>query len=173
MIKHYNINSLREFGTSKKRGVLGKNSRFDNMISKILLFSFLLLSLLTLGIVLERSYLPETTDRMQTRALEFGHKRGNDVPPQPFHFDGCTLFPDSLPGADYEEACLDHDIAYWYGGAKEERLEADTVFWQDVVRSGPVGYVLQFPMYWAVRSFGDSLVAEYFDAQWGFGYRKE
>ena len=139
---------------------------------KISIFITLLLFLIPLVIVMERSQLPETTLEMQERAEEFGNERGKEEPPQPFHFDGCTLFPDSLPGADYKQACLEHDIAYWYGGTQVERLEADRVFRRDVADSGPLGPVLQYPMYRAVRIMGDSPVARHFNAHWGFGYRE-
>ncbi len=127
--------------------------------------------IILLGLVLERSLLPQTTAEMQMRAQEFGEERGRERPPQDFHFDGCTLFPDGLPGARYQEACLDHDIAYWYGGGPKERLQADRVFRREVAESGPLGPVLQYPVYWAVRVFGDSIFAEHFSAHWGFGYR--
>ncbi len=141
------------------------------MTKKILWLASLLGLLILLALAVERSRLPETTPAMREKAEDFGEKRGKETPPLPFHFDGCTLFPDNLPGLDHQPACLDHDITYWYGGSQEERRQADQVFRREVAESGPLGPVLQYPMYIAVRIGGDSWLAEYFKAHWGFGHR--
>jgi hypothetical protein len=44
---------------------------------------------------------------------------------RPFTSDGCSQFPDSMIGMDYEECCLQHDYAYWRGGTSQERTDAD------------------------------------------------
>jgi len=44
---------------------------------------------------------------------------------KPFSTDGCSQFPDSVVGMDYEECCLDHDYAYWKGGTFEQKQRAD------------------------------------------------
>lgn len=43
----------------------------------------------------------------------------------PFQSDGCTGWIDSFVGKDYTSCCLDHDIRYWIGGTKKEKLETD------------------------------------------------
>lgn len=42
-------------------------------------------------------------------------------PPSPFRSDGCSLFPDG----NYRVCCEAHDRAYWCGGSREQRREAD------------------------------------------------
>jgi hypothetical protein len=43
----------------------------------------------------------------------------------PFSSDGCSQFPDSVVGMDYEDCCREHDHAYWKGGTFEQKEEAD------------------------------------------------
>lgn len=48
--------------------------------------------------------------------------RGADqLPPHPFTTDGCSASPDG----DSAECCVEHDIAYWCGGSREDRRSAD------------------------------------------------
>ncbi len=44
-----------------------------------------------------------------------------------FKTDGCTLSPDGPPDQPklWRSCCVQHDIAYWKGGTKEERTAAD------------------------------------------------
>lgn len=53
----------------------------------------------------------------------------NRHPPElaPFHSDGCTAFPDSDRDTrvSWADCCLEHDIAYWVGGSRHDRLHAD------------------------------------------------
>ena len=45
----------------------------------------------------------------------------------PFTSDGCSAFPDGTPSQKtlWLECCYEHDYAYWKGGTREERAEAD------------------------------------------------
>lgn len=57
-------------------------------------------------------------------------RRGADaVPPHPFTTDGCSCSPDGTWAA----CCVEHDIAYWCGGSRAERLEADRRLRQCIV----------------------------------------
>ena len=49
----------------------------------------------------------------------------HDKPPRACRTDGCTLVPD-LP--DTAACCHQHDVVYWRGGSRSERLQADTTF---------------------------------------------
>ncbi len=93
------------------------------------------------------------------------------TPPQPFTHDGCTLWPDVLPGHDFRPACLTHDIAYWAGGPSETKEHADLAFYKELRHTGILGY---FPvahlMYGGVYLFGDSFLTKWLDAHWGYGY---
>lgn len=44
-----------------------------------------------------------------------------------FHSDGCTLFPNGTPVQPklWCACCVAHDLAYWQGGNKQDRLRAD------------------------------------------------
>mgnify|MGYP000347838299 CR=1 FL=1 len=47
---------------------------------------------------------------------------------QPFSTDGCSAYPDGIPGVDgraWYHCCLAHDLAYWMGGPKIEKSIAD------------------------------------------------
>lgn len=46
---------------------------------------------------------------------------------KPFTTDGCSSFPDgTLQYRDlWLECCTQHDVAYWKGGTREERRQAD------------------------------------------------
>lgn len=44
-----------------------------------------------------------------------------------FTTDGCSSFPDGTfnQRSEWLNCCVSHDLAYWKGGTKEERLQAD------------------------------------------------
>jgi hypothetical protein len=46
---------------------------------------------------------------------------------RPFTTDGCSLFPDRalIGDKDWCHCCLAHDLAYWQGGTREQRLQVD------------------------------------------------
>ena len=45
----------------------------------------------------------------------------------PFTSDGCSAFPDGTLDQNelWLECCVQHDLAYWRGGTRDERLAAD------------------------------------------------
>lgn len=48
-------------------------------------------------------------------------RRQEEAPRRSFRTDGCTLWPDGT----WRDCCIEHDITYWCGGSRAERLEAD------------------------------------------------
>ena len=42
--------------------------------------------------------------------------------PADFEYDGCSMFPDG----NYGDCCKEHDDVYFFGGAWQSRLQADT-----------------------------------------------
>lgn len=46
---------------------------------------------------------------------------------KPFATDGCSLWIDGPPGNPnlWRHCCVAHDLAYWIGGTKEQRKQAD------------------------------------------------
>ncbi|QSI78379.1 hypothetical protein [Niveibacterium microcysteis] len=53
---------------------------------------------------------------------------------KPFTTDGCSSFPDGTPWQQtlWLDCCVKHDIAYWIGGTKEDRVAADETLEQCV-----------------------------------------
>ncbi|MDY6882048.1 MAG: hypothetical protein V2J25_11065 [Desulfatiglans sp.] len=84
------------------------------------------------------------------------------LPPKTFKTDGCSICPDH----DWVECCIEHDLAYWMGGTREERKEADIRLKECVGEKGHVisGHI----MYWGVRIGGVWWLPTPF--RWGFGW---
>jgi hypothetical protein len=59
-------------------------------------------------------------------------------PLKPFTSDGCSLFPDGTYEQQslWMECCIRHDIAYWQGGTRAQRLAADEALEACVSRVG-------------------------------------
>ena len=86
-----------------------------------------------------------------------------------FESDGCTLFPDrSFVGKnDWSECCFEHDIAYWKGGTREERLKADQAL-RDCVLEKTGNPHLAGLMYRGVRCGGSPCYPTWY--RWGYGW---
>ncbi len=130
----------------------------------------LLIALLLFVLIAERSFLPKTTSEMKADAISYGEEYDKRIPENEFRYDGCTLFPDQLPGIDLRTDCLEHDFAYYYGGSAQERKMADQRLKSNVGAQGIFGAIMQYPIYLGVRIFGDTLLTRAFDAHWGFGH---
>lgn len=86
-----------------------------------------------------------------------------------FASDGCSLFPDGTMGdrAKWCECCLRHDIAYWRGGAEQERKTADEALRACVLeRTGDKA--LAETMYLGVRAGGHPVFPTWY--RWGYGW---
>jgi hypothetical protein len=84
------------------------------------------------------------------------------LPPSPFVSDGCSCWPDYT----WVECCVVHDLAYWMGGTRQERLTADLVLKTCVQEQGyPLTAGL---MYYGVRIGGVWWLPTPF--RWGFGW---
>lgn len=82
-----------------------------------------------------------------------------------FDSDGCSLFPD---GARWRCCCVEHDAAYWRGGAVAERRRADAALRECVRASG--SDALAASMYWGVRLGGTPWLPTGFRWAYGWGY---
>ena len=86
-----------------------------------------------------------------------------------FTSDGCSMFIDGTFEKPelWKECCLLHDMAYWRGGTKEERKQADLAF-KACVEKKTGDPILANLMYEAVRAGG----APYFPTwyRWGYGW---
>lgn len=108
------------------------------------------------------------TDREQAAAYLVEHNL--PTPPEPFRRDGCTLWVDKLPGYDFNDACLKHDIAYWAGGSRTLQREVNNEFKEEVSQLGPLGPIFGFIMHTGVTWFGNNGVSRVIDSHWGFGW---
>ena len=86
-----------------------------------------------------------------------------------FTSDGCSLFPDSsiILESDWCECCFEHDIAYWQGGTKEERLKADEVL-RDCVKEKTGDENLANVIFKGVRFGGSPYFYNWY--RWGYGW---
>ena len=85
-----------------------------------------------------------------------------------FKSDGCSCFPEGPPGDPdlWEEDCRNHDYAYWKGGTREERKQADLIFRNDLRdKDKPVTAQLAYA---GVRVFGSPWLP--FPWRWDFGW---
>jgi hypothetical protein len=65
---------------------------------------------------------------LEERAAEECRARGEPAgrPTEPFRTDGCSMWLDGwFTGETWQACCVEHDIAYWCGGTKAMRHEAD------------------------------------------------
>lgn len=149
--------------------------RYNAVMAKhhVVFFIILISTSLALGITFERMHVPIPTTTELRTAYQYGVWQDKPTPPRSFSFDGCTLFPDQIFNTSFREACLAHDIAYWYGGPDKERHLADHKFRVQVANAGPMGTLLQYPIYWSVRAFGASVLLQPINANWGFGYNTD
>ncbi len=86
-----------------------------------------------------------------------------------FNSDGCSLFPDgSFSGdIDWSDCCLEHDIQYWQGGTKEQRLVADSLFRQCLLKKTGDKKLADL-MYQGVRLGGNPNIPSWY--RWGYGW---
>lgn len=88
--------------------------------------------------------------------------------PKNFKSDGCSLFPDGA----YRHCCVEHDLIYFKGGTRGERLKADNKLFRCVKNTKGWWHKLIAPVMWAgVRVGGVSFLPTPF--RWGFGRPKK
>ena len=121
-------------------------------------------------LVLDRLYIPTTTEYQHRQVAAFAVSHGKVIPPRPFTHDGCTLFPNTAVFAFLQAPCFQHDVAYYFGGSKDERRIADQQLRSDVAQTGWLGQIIAYPMYYSVRLFGDTSLTKLFNAHWGYGW---
>lgn len=86
----------------------------------------------------------------------------------PFTTDGCSRFPDGTRGNNTQwlHCCTAHDIAYWQGGTREERREADFALRECVSATG--AKTIANLMWLGVRVGGSPYLPTSF--RWGYGW---
>ena len=87
-----------------------------------------------------------------------------------FRFDGCTCFPEgtSKEPSLWERHCLVHDHAYWQGGTRRERKQADLKLRDGICSEGKP--VIAQLAYAGVRIGGTPWLPTPW--RWGFGWKE-
>ena len=86
--------------------------------------------------------------------------------PADYKSDGCSLFPDG----DYQDCCVEHDKAYYFGGSWRERRRADNKLFKCVADKKGFQHKIIAPAMWlGVRVGGISILPTPF--HWGFGLK--
>ena len=87
---------------------------------------------------------------------------------KPFVSDGCSSFPDGTLSQKelWLSCCQSHDYAYWKGGTRDERLEADKELERCVAKVGDSKIALL--MLAGVRVGGVPFLPTEF--RWGYGW---
>jgi hypothetical protein len=87
----------------------------------------------------------------------------------PFKTDGCSMFPDGTLSdpTRWQLCCLEHDFAYYIGGTRQQRADADAALGACVeeVASATLGNLMWF----GVRIGGTPALPTPW--RWGFGWR--
>ena len=86
----------------------------------------------------------------------------------PFTTDGCSMFPNGNPQHKslWLQCCIQHDMAYWKGGTRPERLAADLALEQCVNDAGEPE--IARIMLAGVRAGGTPYLPSSY--RWGYGW---
>jgi len=87
-----------------------------------------------------------------------------------FTTDGCSLFPDGSPVQKelWCDCCVAHDMAYWRGGTRDERQQADQTL-HDCVLQRTGNHGLADLVYAGVRTGGHPVFPTWY--RWGYGWK--
>lgn len=87
----------------------------------------------------------------------------------PFTTDGCSLFPDGnlKDRTLWCDCCFIHDIAYWKGGTKDDRMRADVAL-KACVQKQTGDNALAEMMFLGVRAGGHPAFPTWY--RWGYGW---
>lgn len=88
---------------------------------------------------------------------------------QPFRSDGCSLFPDGTFRDKnlWLSCCEEHDVAYWRGGTREEREQADLRL-RDCILAKTGDAALADLVFEGVRGGGAPVFPTWY--RWGYGW---
>ena len=106
---------------------------------------------------------PELSYQLQKKAITVCEERKKEIPVRPMFTDGCSAWPDGKK----RECCVEHDISYWCGGTRQDRLKADRLF-RSCVKEKTNAFDA-FVLYRGVRFGGKPYLP--FRWRWGYGYK--
>ena len=97
---------------------------------------------------------------------ESNHLKAEDI--SDFESDGCSFFPDGTwKDSDlWQDCCVIHDIAYWQGGTKKQRTNADQIL-KNCVANHDQSAISKI-MFLGVRIGGTPYLPTPY--RWGFGW---
>lgn len=86
-----------------------------------------------------------------------------------FSSDGCSQFPDgTLTRQDlWCDCCVNHDIAYWQGGSRKQKKQADQTL-RECVLQKTGNSLLADTMYYGVTLGGSPVYPTWY--RWGYGW---
>lgn len=108
----------------------------------------------------------EATELRSMQDLFGQFTNGRQIPSRRFVSDGCTLSTDAFG----KNCCELHDLAYWLGGPRDERLVADRRLRECTRARSRVYWLIQ---YLGVRIFGGRFAPDFIlnkQFRWGFGW---
>lgn len=87
-----------------------------------------------------------------------------------FSSDGCSQFPDGTLNEKnlWCGCCITHDLAYWQGGSKQQKKQADEALRECVLKSTN-NKILAETMYAGVRFGGLPIFPVWY--RWGYGWQ--
>lgn len=87
-----------------------------------------------------------------------------------FSSDGCSLFPDGTPTEQtlWCDCCFIHDIAYWQGGNRKQKKQADEAL-RECILEKTYSRLLANTMYYGVALGGSPAFPNWY--RWGYGWR--
>lgn len=87
-----------------------------------------------------------------------------------FSSDGCSQFPDGTFSEQdlWCDCCIKHDLAYWQGGNRKQKQQADQVL-RDCVFQKTGNTLLAEAMYVGVTLGGSPVFPTWY--RWGYGWR--
>ena len=87
-----------------------------------------------------------------------------------FSSDGCSQFPDGTFTQInlWCDCCITHDIAYWQGGSRKQKKQADRAL-RSCILSTTDNLLLADTMYYGVTLGGSPVFPTWY--RWGYGWR--
>lgn len=89
-----------------------------------------------------------------------------------FQTDYCTYFPEGTlrnPGL-WQQCCFDHDLRYWFGGTKNDRLKADLKLRECVEKKA--GSFMGHMMFFGIRAGRFSPLKHKYKWSWGWDEKR-
>jgi hypothetical protein len=107
-------------------------------------------------------YYPPAAEEVEAEAAAYCRALGEPAGEPEYRFvtDGCSVWPDGV----WQECCVEHDMAYWCGGSREDREKADERL-QECVTEKYAGW-----MGWMMRAGVRIGGPPWMPARWRWGY---